>query len=123
MCALVNLAYKTLNINRITKIKNAFLFKFKKYAATCIYYHLHSWYIFMYRFGSFPIAVLCLLCDQNLVEEEYHFLCQCPLYQVERRTLCYYIPNFESLVPNEQFIKLMIYETTFLAKYVENYWS
>ena len=66
---------------------------------------------------------LCLLCDQNLVEDEYHFLCQCPLYQVERRTLCNYIPNFESLVPNEQFIKLMTRETKFLAKYVENCWS
>ena len=42
------------------------------------------------------------------------------LYQVERRTLCNYIPNFESLVPNEQFIKLMTHETKFLAKYVEN---
>ena len=66
---------------------------------------------------------LCLLCDQNLVEDVYHFLCQCPLYQVERRTLCNYIPNFESLVPNEQFIKLMTCETKFLAKYVENCWS
>ena len=31
-------------------------------------------------------------------------------------TLCNYIPNFESLVPNEQFIKLMAYEKI-LAKY------
>ena len=76
------------------------------------------------RYFRKPLAErLCLLCDQNLVEDEYHFLCQCPLYQVERRTLCNYIPNFESLVPNEQFIKLMTCETKFLAKYVENCWS
>ena len=63
------------------------------------------------------------LCGIDLIQDEYHLLCQCPLYQVERHILCNYIPNFKSSASNEQFIKLMTHETRFLTKYVENGWT
>ena len=68
---------------------------------------IETWMLFKKRI---PLTErLYLHCNQNLIEDEYHFLCQYLLHQVERYTLCSYIPNFESLAPNEQFIKLMTY--------------
>ena len=37
---------------------------------------------------------LCLLCNQNSIEDEHHFLLLCPVYNAERDNLCKLIPSF-----------------------------
>ena len=65
---------------------------------------------------------LCLLCDQNNIEDEYHFLCQCPAFRSEREKILHTIPNFQSLAPNELFIQLMKSDVKILSAFVEKCW-
>ena len=65
---------------------------------------------------------LCLLCDQNQIEDEYHFLCVCPVYKVERERFCSSIPGFEHLLPENQLISMMTSKITNLVKYVGTIW-
>ena len=65
---------------------------------------------------------LCLLCDQNLINDEYHFLCSCPVYKAERERICATIPGFEHLISDDHLIALIHLKMTDLVKYVENIW-
>lgn len=53
----------------------------------------------------------CLLCNQNCVEDESHFLTECPLYKEERNSFFHYVSilnkNFILLTKKDKFIWLM----------------
>ena len=53
---------------------------------------------------------LCKLCNQNCVEDEFHFLCICELYNHQRISL------FEKV---DKFIYLLKFENKEVAKYLE----
>ena len=44
---------------------------------------------------------LCLLCNQNTIEDEFHFLFSCPVCNDERTNFCQSISGFENLIPGE----------------------
>ena len=54
----------------------------------------------------------CLLCDSGAIEDEKHFLLQCPTYSIERSTLFSTLNKFslfEDLPENDKFTFLMTY--------------
>lgn len=66
----------------------------------------------------------CLLCNQNLVEDECHFVTDCPLYKEERNSFFHYVSilnkNFILLTKKDKFIWLMSNEDkTILIKFSE----
>jgi hypothetical protein len=68
----------------------------------------------------------CLYCSQGKVEDEFHFLLECPLYRQERNSFLQNIfnncPNVCNLQPDMQFLWIMSAEDRFVctetAKYV-----
>lgn len=66
----------------------------------------------------------CLLCNQNFVEDECHFVTDCPLYKEERNSFFHYVSilnkNFILLTKKDKFIWLMSNEDkTILIKFSE----
>ena len=93
-------------------------------------------YLAQIRMGILPLNVetgrylrkplnerLCLMCTEREIEDECHFLCLCPSYKTERDKISNYIPNFENLTPDDQFILLMRLDSKLLAKYIESIWN
>ena len=66
---------------------------------------------------------LCLLCNESAIEDEYHFMLSCPVYNVERVNLCKLIPNFNQLIPDEQLCLLMNLKSKYLANFIESIWN
>ena len=69
---------------------------------------------------------LCLICSDNLFEDECHFLCYCSGYKTEREKFLldikFNLSNLKLLSPNELFIAFMTSESAFLLKFVECIW-
>ena len=66
---------------------------------------------------------LCLLCNQNSIEDEHHFLLLCPVYNAEDDNLCKLIPSFNHLIPDEQLCILMNLKSKYLANFIESIWN
>ena len=66
---------------------------------------------------------LCLLCNQNSIEDEHHFLLLCPVYNAKRDNLCKLIPSFNHLIPDEQLCILMNLKSKYLANFIESIWN
>ena len=67
---------------------------------------------------------LCIYCRSQAVEDEQHFLLQCPLYNNERRlieTVNAAIPLFHLLPENEKFSTVMQSKTPKVMKALGNY--
>lgn len=58
-----------------------------------------------------PHDRLCIFCDNLAVEDEFHFLLECPQYMVERLSLIrvcqVHIENFENLEHRDKFIEIV----------------
>ena len=72
--------------------------------------------------GGIPVTDrICLLC-KNGVEDEYHFICLCPMYVNQRNTLfkkvCERTQGFCELQLRDQFIHLLKYHQSLLSAYV-----
>ena len=69
---------------------------------------------------------LCLICSDNVIEDECHFLCYCSGYKIEHKKFLLDIKvnvsNLKLLSPNELFIAFMTSESAFLLKFVECIW-
>jgi hypothetical protein len=65
---------------------------------------------------------LCTVCDGNVIEDEFHFICQCPLYNSCRLDMYQDIinkySNFSNLPDKEKFIYLMKWEWKLLGKFL-----
>ncbi len=65
---------------------------------------------------------VCLVCEENIVEDEYHFLCVCKRYDDVRQVLYNKISSkyqdFRSLPKINKFIYLMKFENIEVAKYL-----
>ena len=66
---------------------------------------------------------LCLLCNQNTIEDEFHFLFSCPVYNDERTNFCQLISGFENLIPDEQLCHLMKMNAKLVVQYIECIWN
>ena len=76
------------------------------------------------RFRSIPVENrLCEICKTS-VEDEKHFLCECPLYRELRQTLLFDLDlSISSLSTEELFIKIMSTEKVYsLASFIEKAW-
>ena len=74
-----------------------------------------------------PEERICDLCDLNIVEDELHFLCVCPVYNDERQNLYRKIDSthngFLNLEPEEKFIFIMTNCNPLLGKYLKLSWE
>ena len=65
----------------------------------------------------------CKLCNLECVEDEFHFLCICDLYNVDRNNLFERVgtknPEFSILPMEDKFIYLLRFENKEVAKYLE----
>ena len=66
---------------------------------------------------------LCLLCNQNSIEDEHHFLLSCLVENATCDNLCKLIPRFNHLIPNEQLCILMNLKSKYLANFIESIWN
>ena len=70
---------------------------------------------------------LRLYCSDNVIVDEYHFLCCCAAYNSERdqlyRKLKTVNPDFDSWKLNEKFIAIVSFDTNYLAKVVQKIWN
>jgi hypothetical protein len=70
---------------------------------------------------------LCEMCNMNVIENEFHFLCECPGYELDRQTMYSEIANrindFENMSDNDKFKYILKYEWKKLAKYLQNSWN
>ena len=66
---------------------------------------------------------LCMLCNQNAIEDEHHFLLSCPVCNAERDNLFKLIPSFNHLIPDEQLYILMNLKSKYLANFIESIWN
>ncbi len=77
------------------------------------------------RFSRTPLEDRkCEMCDLDVIEDEQHFICTCPLYSQERQVLYHKInnlhPDFNNLDTDNKFIFLMSDNQKICAKYVWN---
>ena len=95
------------------------------------------------RSGTLPLAIekgryrnqaleqrVCILCHQNEIEDEIHFVINCPYYSTHREKFFLYIANHVSadlnLPPQEKFLflmKLSSKDLRCLAKYLVSIWD
>ncbi len=78
------------------------------------------------RYNKTPVeSRLCENCINNSIEDELHFLFNCPLYSQERAILMSYVssecPNFSSLSVSNQFIWLLSCENTNILRELGNF--
>jgi hypothetical protein len=63
----------------------------------------------------------------NVIENEFHFLCECPGYELDRQTMYSEIANrindFENMSDNNKLKYILKYEWEKLAKFLQNSWS
>ena len=69
----------------------------------------------------------CFMCNTNMVEDEFHFLCQCPYYFSERKSLYDYVitrnGDFENFSDEEKFIFLMVEFNCKVGKFINKAWQ
>jgi hypothetical protein len=69
----------------------------------------------------------CTLCNVNVVENEYHFVCECPMYDDCRSTMSNNIsnkhPEFDMLCTQDKFIFLVKNEWQILSRYLQSAWE
>ena len=80
------------------------------------------------RYGSKSTPVnqrICKLCSDGKVEDEFHFLIECPFYMYERNSLFEYVflhfANVAQLNDHDKFIWLMSQEDGFCILKVARY--
>ena len=75
------------------------------------------------RFRNMPVENrLCKCCDNNVVENEFHFVCVCVRY-ADLRTVLYSQHNFTpDLDVQIKFLTVMNTQFKFIAAYLENTW-
>ena len=70
---------------------------------------------------------LCQLCDLNCLEDDFHFLCICPVYSDLRNNLylkySQLLKNFDSLTEGDVFISILKNPTRQLLKYLKCSWK
>ena len=93
-----------------------------------------------FRFGTLQLNIelgrfrnidlenrICEMCVMNVVENEYHFLCECPGYELDRQILYSKIKDrnnsFENLANTDKFHYIIKHEWKNLAKYLQNAWN
>ena len=130
------------NVNNMDKLRTYANFKWsfgvEKYVKTLLS-KSHRSFLAQFRCGILPIRIetgrfqglhirdrLCEVCNQCCIEDEIHFLLECPTYECERNTLFikanFYYENFNEL---EDDVKLCIFmndEDLFgsVAKYIDS---
>ncbi len=76
---------------------------------------------------SRPEERTCDLCELNVTEDEYHFLIECPVYNLERQILYdkfqQKYPDFINLDLRAKFTFLMNNGCNELCKYLKNSWN
>ena len=69
----------------------------------------------------------CTLCNHNTVENEVHFVCECPVYDDHRSIMYNEIlnkhPDFVIYFNQDKFNYIVKYEWKLLAKYLESAWK
>ena len=69
----------------------------------------------------------CTLCNHNEVENEVHFVCECPVYDDHRSVMYNEILNkhsdFDIYLNQDKFNYIVKYEWKLLAKYLESAWK
>ena len=71
----------------------------------------HNLHIEMRRHKGLPVEErLFIMCPNNCIEDETHFVIECPAYQ-GLRTALIRLANIESLSANLQYIQLMRYKS------------
>ena len=70
---------------------------------------------------------VCKLCNLNAIEDEFHFICICPLFVIPRTALFAKLRitfnDFPSLSLPEQFIYLMTHCQIEISRYLAEIWS
>ena len=71
---------------------------------------------------------LCKICNQNIIEDEFHFLCQCSEYHTERRNCLYdslvvQFPEFKDLDDNAKFTYLMRHCNKNIIQFLKLSWD
>ena len=76
------------------------------------------------RFRNIPVENrLCKCCDNNVVENEFHFVSECVRY-ADLRTVLYSQHNFTpDLDVQIKFLNIMSTQFKFIAAYLENAWK
>jgi len=92
------------------------------------------------RIGILPLAIetgrytrtnlenrFCLMCKENFIEDEIHFLCQCSAYDAIRNkystALTRSIPDFQNMDPFEQFFNIQSCgDQKLMVKFVNEMW-
>lgn len=79
------------------------------------------------RYGNVPLNNrLCPLCSLNVVEDEFHFLCVCPIYNEFREALYNHISlsneHFRNMPDDVKFITIMASDQRKLATYIYESW-
>ena len=66
---------------------------------------------------------ICRVCNQNCVEDEFHFLCICESYNLHRNVLFHRVTvknaDFATFSDEDKFIYLMQFENKEVARYLE----
>ena len=74
-----------------------------------------------------PEERTCDVCNSNETEDEFHFLCICPLYSDERSKLFESIGKkfnvFRSLIIEDTFVFTLQYCNVLLSRFLANAWS
>ena len=70
---------------------------------------------------------ICSMCDDNMVEDEFHFLCQCDYYSSERKALYEFAisknASFANLTEEEKFCYLMVECNCKVGKFINKAWQ
>ena len=70
---------------------------------------------------------ICKICEMNQVENEFHFICVCPKYDVQRTEFYQKVgektPQFISMNSNEKIVYLLKIEPHLLARFIESIWN
>ena len=80
------------------------------------------------RFNNIKLEErLCNVCDLNEIEDEYHFLCICTLYNDQRQTLFNNVSNkhneFSNLDMRQKFTYLLSKCSKDVSKFIKRAWD
>ena len=130
------------NIKSMDKLRTYQTFKWEfgteKYVSTLLSKR-HRSFLAQFRSGILPLRIetgrfqnvpiqerICILCDQNSIEDETHFLLECDLYSIERQNLIESAErnhkNFIDIAKDVQLVILMNDEDLFgdTANFIAN---
>jgi hypothetical protein len=130
-------------INSKPKLRTYILFKENFQVENYVKYsknRLHRSLIAQLRSGTLPLNIeigrfrhielenrTCTLCDLNVIENEFHFVCQCPVYSDCRSIMYNSITTkhseFNNLQVQEKFLFIMKNEWQNLSVYLKSAWE